>query len=103
MLNKRAAETRTFSHSLRHKMATDELLTGTPTVVEVGSSALTISSVGINEAERTISGFVALVSQAVEFTVAGGTAGTTYSLKITAVTDADAEQTLVELISLRVN
>ncbi len=80
-----------------------EFLTGTPTVVEWGSSALTISGAGLNLEDQVIAGKIALASRAVVFTVAGGVSGTLYTVRITAVSDADAAQTLIEEIQIRVN
>lgn len=101
--SKRAAETRRVIVNMSSRFLADEILTGTPTVVEVGSSDLTISDVGLNAADETIAGRVALVDQAVAFTVAGGTAGEEYTIRITATTDATYAQTLIEQITLRVN
>jgi len=81
----------------------DELLTGTPTVLEVGTSDLTISNVGITSDEWILDGFPVSKARAVEFTVAGGVAGTTYALRVTAGTDATGPQTLIRDLELRVN
>lgn len=101
--SKRAGETRRVVVNFSGNFLADEILTGTPTVVEVGSSDLTISDVGINALDETVAGRVALVDQAVAFTVAGGTAGTEYRLRITATTNAQYPQTLISDITLRVN
>lgn len=104
MLNKKAAETRTFHVDLSHKLYTDELLSGTPTVTEVGTSALTISGVELTTSPTTPWGRMFIpTSRGVQFTVAGGMAGTLYTIRITVTTDATAAQTLIEEIQLRVN
>ncbi len=79
------------------ELRASELLTGTPTVAEMDTSALTISNVGLNSSTVTIAGTEALANQAVTFTVSGGAAGTLYSLKVTTVTDATDARTLVRL------
>lgn len=101
--SKRAGETRTVFVDLGPKLSADELLTGTPTVEEIGSSDLTITGVGLNVLDETVAGRLASVDQAVVFTVAGGVAGTEYRLRITAGTDADTAQTLIQDIAFRVN
>ncbi len=103
LYSKRAGETRNVAVDMSGKLQTGELLTGTPTVVEWGSSALTISSPGLNLEDQVIAGKIALVNRAVVFTVAGGVSGTLYTIRITAVSDADAAQTLIEEIQIRVN
>ena len=75
-----------------------ELLSGTPTVVVQTTSALTITNVGRNTGTVTIAGEEAAANQAVVFTVAGGAAGTLYSLKVTATTDATDARTLNRLV-----
>lgn len=73
-----------------------ELLTGTPTVVEVGTSHLTIASVAKNTATITIDGVSHAANQAVQFRISSGAvAGTTYILKVTCGTDASPAQTRI--------
>lgn len=112
MLSKRAAETKAFTIDLGRKLISGEYLTGTATVVEVGTSALTISNVdlALNSQGALIHycGTVALATasscwRSVVFTVSGGVAGTTYRIRVTVGTDATAAQTLVREIALRVN
>jgi hypothetical protein len=75
-----------------------ELLTGTPTVtnITVGSSTdLTVASVARNTATITVEDDASvLASQAVQFSVTGGTTGTTYTLEVSCATDASPAQTL---------
>jgi hypothetical protein len=99
--SKRPGETRTVAVDMSHKLAVYELLTGTPTVVERTTSALTITGEGISDCAWIIGGYSVLAERAVVFTVAGGTAGNTYTLRITAVTNYG--QTLIEDVSFRVN
>jgi hypothetical protein len=99
--SKRPGETRTVAVDMSHKLAAVDLLSGTPTVVERTTAALTISGAGLSDVERTIGGRTALINRTVVFTVAGGTAGVTYTVRITATTDKG--QTLIEDVSFRVN
>lgn len=101
MLTKRAAEVRSYAVDFGGKLSPDELLAGTPTATELVTSALTISGVELNGVVRTIGGRIALVAQAVVFLVAGGVAGTTYTIRITVGTNATAAQTLIQEIQLR--
>lgn len=99
--SKKANEIRTFAVDFSLKMAAAELLTGTPTVVEATTTDLTISDIELNSVVRTVGGSVSPVDCAVLFIVAGGTAGSTYVIRITAATDEG--QTLIEDVELRVN
>lgn len=103
MISKRAAETRTIARSFADRLVHDELLTGTPTVVEVGSSDLTISSPALTVADGYFFNAWLIESKAVTFSVAGGTAGHSYLIRVSVATDSDAPQTLTEEITLRVN
>lgn len=103
MLAKRAGETRTFAVYFGSSLVGDELLNGTPTVVEVSSSDLTISNVGSNGEKQWIGRYESGVDKAVTFSVSGGTAGRVYVLRITAGTDATVAQTLIQEVELRVN
>lgn len=72
-------------------------LTGTPTVVEVTTSDLTIANKQVNTATYSDSCTNATVAigKAVEFTIAGGTSGTTYRIRVTVSTDSTPAETLV--------
>lgn len=103
MFTKRAGETITIPVDFSRRMISGELLSGTPTVVEIATSGLTIGDPLLNTAEWTISGKPAAISRAVLFSVAGGVAGTLYTIRVTAVTDETPAQTLIEYVQLRVN
>lgn len=65
-----------------------ELLTGTPLVTEP-TGDLTLTNKSINDATLSILDNTAVIAgQAVQFTVAGQEAGTTYDITVTASTDA---------------
>ena len=72
------------------------LLTGTPTVEEVTTSDLAISNNAVNTAAVAI-------GKAVMASIASGTAGTTYTVKVTVSTDETAAQTFVSNYTLRVD
>ena len=72
-----------------------ELLTGTPTVAEVTTTDLTIANVGLNSSTIEVNGASVAANGAVQCTVAGGTAATKYTVRITCGTDTSPAQTLV--------
>ena len=63
-----------------------DVLTGTPTAVEVTTTDLTITTVQTNAAAVTILGKTIPIANAVTFLCAGGSAGTTYTIAITVST-----------------
>ncbi len=81
-------ETRNCAVSFKGMLDSGELLSGTPTVAEITSSDLTLGSKALNTATLTIDDDTSvLASQAVQFTVTGGTADTKYQVLITVGTD----------------
>ncbi len=90
-----AAETKFVLISFGEKLDDLEVLTGTPTASEVGSSDLTLSDVGLNPADQTIRGQKILANKGVQFLVAGGTARKDYTIRLTASTDGSPSQTLI--------
>lgn len=89
-------EIRNVAVSFVDTLDVGELLTGTPTVVEVGTSALTLSSKVVNTVTLTINGETVLAGQAVTFNVnaASAVAGTVYYVLITCSTNATPAQTI---------
>lgn len=67
----------------------DESLTGAPTIVESGSTNLTISEVAITTATETIKGRSVTAGKAVRALVEGFVSGTTHRLTITVDTDGE--------------
>jgi hypothetical protein len=65
-----------------------ETLTGTPTVAEVGSTDLTLSSPLVNTLSVVVLGVTVTAGQAVEFGVRGQKAGSLYTISVTASTSA---------------
>lgn len=95
-----AGETRMVAVSFIGKLDSGELLTGTPTVTEVTTTDLTLDNKAVNTAALTIDGATVAVGQAIQFSVTGGTAGTTYQITCSCGTDATPAQTLVATVTL---
>ncbi len=92
----RVGETRTPAVSFVDVLESGELLTGTPLVVEVTSSDLTLENKAVNTAELTINGKTVAIGQAVQFKMTGQkVSGSSYTIKVTASTDATPAQTFV--------
>ena len=72
-----------------------ESLTGVPEVTEVGSSDLTIASVAVTVTDVEIEGQVVPAGKAVQFSVTGAVAGTSYRLKVVCGTNGTPAQVLV--------
>lgn len=79
-----------------------ELLTGTPTVTEVTTTDLTLANKVVNTAVLTIKGESVAIGQAVQFSVTGGTASTTYDIKIAVSTDSTPTRTLNRRVKLKI-
>ena len=99
---KTASAVRNIAVSFVGKLDDGELLSGTPTVSELVTTDLTITNEGVNTAELTISGKSVPIGQAVQFSVAGGTAGRSYKITISVATDSTPSQTLYGTITLDV-
>lgn len=102
IVQKSSGATITPAVSFAKQLRSGELLTGTPTVVEQTTSALTLDNKAKNTATLTLEGESVIANQAVQFRVAGGTAGNTYSILVTCGTDATPAQTLEILVRLEV-
>ncbi len=83
------------------KLDDSELLTGTPTVTDT-TGDLTMANVAVNTAAVESGAETIAIGRAVLFNVAGGTAGTTYTLTVTAGTDASPAQTVAYKVRLQV-
>lgn len=100
---KRASEVRRIVVDFRDKLGAEELLTGTPTVAEVTTSALTISDKELTTSPTDPAGwFFVPTDKGVQFLVAGGVAGSSYTIRVTIGTDSTDAQTLIREITLRV-
>ena len=67
---------------------TGETLTGTPGVVEVGTTDLSLGGKTVSSTSLTILGETVAAAEAVQFTVSGQKAGTLYTISVTASTTA---------------
>ncbi len=99
---KTASEVRVAAVSFQGKLDSGELLTGTPTVVEVTTTDLTLANKAVNTAALTIDGVSNAIGEAVQFSIAGGTAGTAYTINIQVGTDSTPAQTLEVNVTLEV-
>lgn len=100
--SKKASEALNVKLDLRGRLDSGESLDGTPTIVESGTSDLTLASKSVSSTALTINGASVPPGEAVTFKVSGGTAGTTYTIDITVDTDASPIQQIKESISLEV-
>ena len=96
---KEESEVRNVAVDFTDELDAGELLTGTPTVTE---ATLTIGNIAINTAPLTINGRTVAIGAAVQFNVSGGTATTTYDIKVSVDTDATPAQTLLTTCKLLV-
>ncbi len=92
-----AGATRLVRVNFEYDLDSDTLLTGTPTVVEVTTTDLTLANKKVNTVAYTDthSGVEVAIGKAVEFTVSGGTAGTLYRIRVTVSTASSPAETLV--------
>ncbi len=99
---KTASEVRIAAVSFLGKLDSGELLTGTPVVAEVTSSDLTLANKAVNTGALAIDGVSNAIGEAVQFSIAGGTAATTYAINISVGTDSTPAQTLITNVTLEV-
>lgn len=99
--SKSANETRLISIDMSGKLESGELMTGAVTIPPV--SGLTISNEAVNTSTLTINGLSVIAGKAIQFLVAGGTAGTGYTITGTVATDSSPAQTLEFEIILEVD
>jgi len=91
-------DTETVAVNFTDHLDSGELLTGTPTVVEVTTSDLTLGSKAVNTATyvESQSGDTVAIGAAVQFSVSGGTAANSpYKIRVTCSTDATPARTFV--------
>jgi len=97
---KKVSEVRNAAVSFSGKLDSGELLTGTPTIPDV--AGITISNKAVSTAILEINGISVPAAEAVQFSVSGGVAGTTYEISINSATDATPPQTLYGKVKLKV-
>lgn len=99
---KTAGETRNISVRFSELLDSGEALTGTPTILEQTTSDLTISSKVVSTAITVINGVSTPIGEAVQCSILGGTAGTTYDIQIVAASDSTPAQSIYGNIRLKV-
>lgn len=87
-------ETRNGKASFASKLDAGELLTGTPTITEIGTTDLTFANVALSTAVQLINGIEVAAAAAVNWKVTGFIANKAYRLLITGNTTAVPAQTL---------
>lgn len=91
-----AGDTRNVAVDFTDELDSGELLTGTPTVVEVTTTDLTLGNKAVSTGSLTILGNTVATGAAVQFNViAGSSLLGEYRIRITAGTDSSPAQTLV--------
>ena len=98
---KAASETRLVTYSFDKVLEIGEQLTGTPTITEETTTDLTLSNKVVSTAALTILEKTVGIGRAVQFLVAGGSAGT-YGIQIIGVSDASPAQTIYQYLKLDV-
>lgn len=100
-----AGSIRTPKVSFLRGLDSGELLTDATTAPTsaVSPSGLTVSSLAINAGGEVINGTSHAAGQALIFSVSGGTAGTEYTITLTAYSDATPAQKFVKDIQLTVD
>lgn len=93
-------ETKNAAVDFTQVLDSGEALTGTPLVVELTTTDLTITNKAVNTAVVSILGESVAIGKAVQFSVTGVVAGTTYEVSITVTTDSTPAQTLVKKVRL---
>jgi len=99
---KTVSEERNIAFAFDDVLDSDELLTGTPAILEVTTTDLTISNKVISTAELTIDGISTPIGEAVQCHITGGVANTTYEVLITVSTDSTPPQVLDGKFTLKV-
>ena len=100
--SKTTDEVRNIATSFVGKLDVGELLTGSPNIEEITTTALTFANQAVNVAALTINSKTVAIGMAVQFKVSGGVAGISYRIRVTVNTDATPAQTLVAIVRLEV-
>jgi len=99
---KTVGATRNISFAFDDVVDSGELLTGTPTILEVTTADLTISNKVVSTAILEIDGIDTPIGEAVQCSISGGVADTSYDVLITVSTDSTPAQTLIGKFTLKV-
>ena len=90
-----AGDTEVLAVDFTDQLDSGELLTGTPTIVEVTTTALTLASKAVSTAALVIDGRTVAIGMAVQCKVSGQVASNTYRIRITVSTNATLARTFV--------
>ena len=101
IIEMKVSEVRNVAVSFVGKLDDGELLTGTPLVVEITSTDLTLVNKVISTAALTINGKSVAIGEAVQFKVSTPKANINYDVRLTATTDSTPAQTLIATIRIR--
>jgi len=91
---KTVGDERNIAYAFDDVVDSGELLTGTPVILEVDTTDLTISNKVVSTAELTIDDITTPIGEAVQCHITGGVANKTYEVLITVSTDSTPAQTL---------
>lgn len=100
--SKRVSEVRNVSVSFAGMLDSGESLVGTPTIVEVTTTDLTLTNKVVSNKTMMINEVNVAAGEAVQFSVAGGSAGKHYRIFVSCDTDSVPAQTLGGEITLGV-
>jgi len=89
------------SIDLSSRLATAELLVGTPVITEITTSDLTISNQSVNTSILTVGGSDMAIGKAVLVKLSGWVESVIYELSVSCTTDATPNQELVSHIRFR--
>lgn len=98
---KTASEVRNVAVSFAEVLDSGELLTGTPTILEV-TTTLTLGNKAVSTGSLTINGNTVIAGEALQFNVAGGSANVDYNIQMACATDSTPAQTVYGLITIGV-
>ena len=88
-----SGDTETVAIDGQEYLDSGELFTGTPTITEVTTTDLTLANKAVNTAALTILGQSVAIGQAIQFSVSGQSAATTYRIRCSCGTDATPART----------
>lgn len=96
-------ETRNVSLNFEPMLDDGELLTGTPTVDEEVTSDLALTNKAVNTTALVIDDVDVAIGEAVQYSMSGQLlSGSSYTMTVTATTDATPAQTLILKVAARV-
>lgn len=101
MKNARVGEELVLSISYADRLDSSELLTGTPTLTEIGTSDLTFSSQAVNTVALTIDDVTVAIGKAVQCKAVGWAENVVYEIGVSCATDSSPDQLLKGHIQIK--